>query len=101
MTALQSSPAPDGREQDFGIVARTTVDLAAGRYRFQLTSDDGARLYVDGNRQIDAWTIHGPQRDVVDLSLSAGHHELKIEYFQNGGSYILWTRIAPLDSANR
>lgn len=33
-----------------------TVDLAAGRYRFTATSDDGIRVWVDGTLVIDQWT---------------------------------------------
>jgi len=32
-----------------------------------------------------------------DVPLRAGRHELRVEYFQAGGSYKLWVRIEPLD----
>ena len=98
MASLKASPAPDGRGEDFGIVARTSVKLPAGRYRFIVTSDDGARLYVDRRRLIDAWVPHFARRDTADVQLDAGRHDLKVEYFQAGGSYKLWVRIEPLDA---
>lgn len=97
MTPLKVSPAPDGRDEDFGVVARTSVDLPAGRYRFIVTSNDGVRLYVDGNRVIDAWSAHASRRDTADLQLATGRHDIRVEYFQAGGSYKLWVRIEPLD----
>ena len=99
MSPLKSSPAPDGREEDFGFVARTSVELPAGRYRFIATSDDGVRLYVDGNRVIDAWSAHASRRDTADLQLDTGRHDLRVEYFQAGGPYKLWVRIEPLDTS--
>ena len=97
MSALAASPAPNDRNEDFGIVARTSVELPAGRYRFIATSNNGVRLYVDGNRVIDAWTSHASRKDTADRQLSAGPHELKVENFQAGGSYKLWVRVEPLE----
>jgi hypothetical protein len=62
-----------------------TVNFSAGTYRFIVTVDDGARLYIDGLKIIDAWGIQAPTTYTGDASLSAGSHEIKLEYFESGG----------------
>jgi hypothetical protein len=62
-----------------------TVNFAAGSYRFIVTVDDGARIYIDGLKIIDAWVIQAPTTYTADATLSAGPHEVKLEYFESGG----------------
>lgn len=55
-------------------------------YTFHTLSDDGVRLWVDGQLLIDNWTIHGPTWDTGSLALQAGeHYTLRMEYFEQGG----------------
>jgi hypothetical protein len=46
-------------------------------------SDDGIRVYVDGERLIDNWTPHGSEVDNVEIR--PGRHELRVEYYQVDG----------------
>lgn len=77
--------------------ARWTRDLTFTEdlYRFTLTVDDGARLYVDGQLVIDEWRI-GPTRTVTaDKWLAGGTHNLRLEYFENTGQALValsWQR---------
>ncbi|MEM9064770.1 MAG: glycoside hydrolase family 3 C-terminal domain-containing protein [Planctomycetota bacterium] len=58
----------------------------SGNYTFRLGSDDGTRLYVDGERVIDHWWDHAYEVREASLQLTAGdRHELVIEYYQAGG----------------
>ncbi len=68
-----------------------------GVYRFTLTSDDGSRLFIDDQMVIDAWYDHGPKSFVVDRTLRAGHHLLRLEYYDNVGEATVelkWTAIS-------
>lgn len=56
-----------------------------GVYRFTLASDDGSRLFIDDQMAIDAWYDHEAKTFVVDRSLRAGHHLLRLEYYDNIG----------------
>jgi hypothetical protein len=56
-----------------------------GTYTFVTTSDDGVRLYIDGNNVINDWTDHGPTDDSAAVSLTAGSHSITMEYYENGG----------------
>ena len=53
-----------------------------GRYRFDLTSDDGAKLYIDGDLIIDNDGIHETLSLRGSATLSAGIHHLHVPYFQ-------------------
>lgn len=53
-----------------------------GKYRFALTSDDGARLYIDEKQVIDNDGIHPPQTQVGDVKLAGGVHSIRVSYFQ-------------------
>jgi hypothetical protein len=54
----------------------------AGGHLFHVKSDDGARLYLDGQRIIDNDGIHPPKDATGQANLAAGDHSLVIEYFQ-------------------
>ena len=57
---------------------------ASGLYRFQTVSDDGVRLWVDGQLVIDNWTPHGATVDTsAALRLEAGRrYAIRLEYFE-------------------
>ena len=68
--------------------ARWTATVTApttGEYNFRLSSDDGCRLYIDGELVIDDWTSHGATRFEATANFKAGtDHEIKVEYFDGG-----------------
>jgi PA14 domain-containing protein len=73
-----------------------TVDFAASIYRFSVTGDDGVRLYVDGQLKIDKWFNQGATTYTADVTLSAGAHEVKLEYFESGGlgvAFLSWADV--------
>ncbi|MBV8846413.1 MAG: beta-glucosidase [Bryobacterales bacterium] len=53
-----------------------------GTYRFALTSDDGANLYIDGDLIIDNDGIHPPRTRESRVDLKRGIHTLRVPYFQ-------------------
>lgn len=63
---------------------------------FELGSDDGARMFVDGKKVIDGWRTRSMTVDQASLQLSPGVHHLRVEYFEKGGSAIIRMR-AKLD----
>ncbi|NUQ38919.1 MAG: LysM peptidoglycan-binding domain-containing protein [Caldilineales bacterium] len=56
-----------------------------GAYRFLLTVDDGARLYIDDVPVINAWRDQSLTGYFVDVNLSGGEHLLRVEYYDNAG----------------
>jgi hypothetical protein len=64
------------------------IDVSAGAYRFTATSDDGIRVYVDDKLIIDQWYDQPPQTFTADISLTADHHLVKVEYYENRGGAV-------------
>ncbi|UBF27173.1 hypothetical protein K9N68_04185 [Kovacikia minuta CCNUW1] len=58
-------------------------------YTFYTTSNDGVRLWVNGELLIDHWTPHATTEDSGSLTLTAGqNYDIKLEYYENGGDAI-------------
>src|ERR1700731_1342480 len=53
-----------------------------GEYRFNLLSDDGSRLSIDGQELIDNDGTHPPFAVGASAFLSRGVHSLRVAYFQ-------------------
>ncbi|MBN2009484.1 glycoside hydrolase family 2 protein [candidate division KSB1 bacterium] len=73
-----------------------------GTYRFVLKSDDGSRLWVDGERLIDNWGSHPVTEKTGDIQLEAQKTvNLKIEYneYTQGASIKFgWTYLPQADN---
>jgi len=54
-----------------------------GSYVLSLESDDGSRLFIDGKLVVDNGGNHHMTEKTANVSLTAGDHDLKIEYFEN------------------
>lgn len=53
-----------------------------GDYIFRLVSDDGSRLFIDGQMIIDNDGVHPPQSVSGNAYLSRGQHQIEVDYFQ-------------------
>jgi hypothetical protein len=53
-----------------------------GLYRFSLTSDDGALLYIDDEVIADNDGLHPPEARTAILQLAGGVHRIRVSYFQ-------------------
>jgi hypothetical protein len=53
-----------------------------GLYRFELTSDDGSKLYIDDQSVVDNDGIHSPETRTEELTLARGIHRIRVSYFQ-------------------
>jgi hypothetical protein len=55
-------------------------------YTFYTTSDDGVRLWVNGQKLVDNWTNHGPTENSGTIALAAGQkYSIVLEYYENTG----------------
>lgn len=53
-------------------------------YTFSTSSDDGVRLWVNGQQLVDNWTDHSAVTNSGTIALSAGQkYDIKLEYYQN------------------
>ncbi len=58
-----------------------------GVYNFATTSDDGSRLYVDGQLVVDNGGSHSVETRSQRLQLARGPHRVRLEYVQFGGDF--------------
>ncbi len=61
----------------------------AGKYRFRLKSDDGSKLYIDNQLVIDNDGLHGTEDKDEDVRLTAGVHDIEVQYIQGRGEVCL------------
>lgn len=59
------------------------VSLAAGTYQFNVTVDDGVRIYVNGTKVLDEWTTRQAETFQVNVQIPGGTTRLMVEYFEN------------------
>jgi PA14 domain len=59
-----------------------------GEYGFNLLSDDGSKLWIDGKEVIDNDGIHPPREEAASAILSRGSHTLRLAYFQGPREHI-------------
>lgn len=66
-----------------------------GRYRFRINADDGAILRIDGRVVVNNDGIHAPRSRSGIVELTAGPHEIQLDYFQGPRHHIalqlFWT----------
>ena len=71
--------------------------LDTAKYTFSTLSDDGVRLWINGELLIDNWTDHGPAVDESPaIALTAGmRYDVLLEYYEAGSWAVMelrWTR---------
>lgn len=75
-----------------------------GEYELLIESDDGVRLWLDGQPIADDWRAHGPTKHGKQLQLTEGHHPIFIDYYNDknqGVLRLLWKQngeIEPIPS---
>ena len=61
---------------------RTIYFPDAGTYTFTLGSDDGARLWIDDDLEIDRWIDQAYSTSSKNVYLTAGNHRFRIDYYE-------------------
>ena len=73
------------REDHFGIVFEGLMKIdAEGVYELTIVSDDGSKLWLDGQLVIDL-DRNGGGIKTTPVQLGAGYHRLRVEYWENYG----------------
>ena len=90
--------APDPAVAADGFSVRWTGEVEAAfteTYTFYTNSDDGVRLWVDGQPLVDNWTDHTVVENSGNIDLVAGNiYSLQMEYYDNTGpavAELLWS----------
>jgi hypothetical protein len=60
-----------------------------GTYTFYTNSDDGVRLWIDGQQLVNNWTDHGTTENRGSIDLVTGNtYSLLMEMYENGGGAV-------------
>jgi hypothetical protein len=92
------APAPGVNADNFSARWSAKPTLTAGSYKFDLIGDDGVRLKVDGQVVIDGWKDQSPTAYTVTRTLTAGPHDIVVEFFEAGGGAVAKFAYAPANS---
>ncbi len=102
-----SGGSPGGGVPDDGFSARWTgrARIEAGAYTFIARADDGIRVWLDSALILDGWRDQPPTEYRVTRDVSAGEHDIRVEYYENGGGALAefrWERAgrAPVSCAD-
>lgn len=60
----------------------------SGDYEFSATADDGVRVYVDNVLVIDQWRDQSATTYRVTRNMTAGSHQVRMEYYERTGSAV-------------
>jgi hypothetical protein len=83
---------------NFSVRWTAYTEFADGTWVFKAYTDDGVRLFVDGQVLIDEWHDHPPTLYERQLYLTPGFHSIRVEYYQNVGdatAIVWWERLYP------
>jgi hypothetical protein len=80
-----TSPGPGIHSDHFVVQWTKSQSFEEGNYYFSTLSDDGMRVFIDDLPLIDAWNDHGLTMSSKNMRMSAGVHEVRVEYYENGG----------------
>jgi hypothetical protein len=90
--------APGYPVDNFSARWTRSLSFEPGVYRFHAIVDDGVRFYMDGLLAMDDWRVGSRREIITDLTLGAGNHALRVEYFEALGDAMVmfwWERITP------
>ncbi len=73
------------RTDNYGLVFSGFIQVAETEiYQFILTSDDGSKMVIAGNKLINDG-LHGMESKTMEVALAQGLHPIEIQFFQGGG----------------
>lgn len=66
-----------------------TMFPTSSNYTFQVTVDDGVRIYVDDNLILNEWHDAASATYTVNPFITAGAHTVTVEYYESGGGAVI------------
>ncbi len=90
------SPDPSIPNEHFSVRWTGFIHFAGGTYRFTVVTDDGVRLWIDEQPVLDKWQVQPETRYEVPITLAAGYHYVRMEYFDNTDRAVakmFWERV--------
>ncbi len=79
------SPGPGIGSSNWSARWTSVQYMNAGTYRFTITSDDGVRVFIDGQTILNQWHDEAPTTYYVNVQVVAGNHAIQVDYYQGVG----------------
>ncbi|MGK0270573.1 MAG: YVTN family beta-propeller protein [Cocleimonas sp.] len=77
---------PRARNDNFAFRLSARINITqAGDYTFYTSSDDGSRIWIDGNLVVENDGVHAIQERSGQINLSAGQHSIVVGFFERAG----------------
>ncbi|MEO0750467.1 MAG: Hint domain-containing protein [Pseudomonadota bacterium] len=102
-TGTTSSITPTDFDTGDDFALKFTTDLyvdEGGTYTFTTTSDDGSKLFINGQEVVDNDGEHPEETQSGTIDLPPGLHTVEIIYFENGGGNTLSSTISGPDTGD-
>ncbi len=81
------APGPGVPRNNWSAIFTSSANFpTTDNYQFTLSVDGGARVFVDDVLIINQWFSAGLRTVTADVSLTAGMHSLRVEYYKSGAS---------------
>jgi len=78
------------RDNDFAIRFESCLTVpTTGSYTFYTTSDDGSKLYINGQNIVDNDGYHSSSEKSGTVNLTAGVHSIAVDFFEGGVEQML------------
>jgi hypothetical protein len=77
-----AAPAASVNSDDFSVRWTRTLNFQPGNYRFKITVDDGARLWVNNALIIDQWRQGSATEFTSDIYLPGGALPVRVEFVE-------------------
>jgi hypothetical protein len=77
-------------------------NFEGGAYQFDVASDDGIRIYIDGSMVYDRWIDQGALLRTFEQNVATGTHKVRVEYFDyryNASMQVSWQRLSSAETA--
>lgn len=86
VTATKVDTRPATRQEHIGLRFDGFIKVDADAlYQFYLASDDGSRLWIDGEEVINHDGLHGNDEKTGSIALKKGFHAIRVDYIQAAG----------------
>ena len=73
------------RKEKYGMVFNGSLMAPkSGEYVFEIASDDGGRLLIDGKKVVEHDGLHGAELKKGKVKLQEGEHRIRVDYFAYG-----------------
>lgn len=87
----KNAPDPSVQKNSFSVRWTGQVQpLYTETYAFYTVSDDGVRVWVNGQPVIDHWNNHSAHEDSGPITLAAGQrYTIQVDYYEDGGDAVI------------